>query len=246
MSDSPAASLIECFGNDKVAATQKNRLTPIVNEAVEAAVTAAVASKDAEIKALKDEVKRVTNQLNDIEQYSRRLCVNIAGIPENSNEGAKSIVLELSTITGAHLELGDIDVAHRIGRPKPGKTRTIIARFTTLSQRQAFYNARRALRCAGAPPGSRLSGDILAKTFISDNLTQQNEFLMYQARQLKKKGKVFAAWSDQGKLKVKETQGASTKIFKSVDDLRALCGLWISVTNLSRRFAWQRVPQLES
>ena len=222
-----ADSLIECFGNDSVTATLKKLLTPIVNQAVEAAVATAVASKDAEIKALKDDLKRVTNQLNDIEQYSRRLCVNISGIPENSNEDAKKIVMELSGITGAGLVPDDVDVAHRIGRPKPGKVRTIIARFVTVSKRQAFYNARRALRDkdgAGAPPGSRLTEDILAKTFISDNLTQQNEFLLYQARQLKKKGKLFAAWSDQGKLKVKEKKGGSTKVFKAVDDLRDLCG----------------------
>ena len=77
---------------------------------------------------------------------------------------------------------------------------------------------------AHAPPGSQLTGDILANTFITDNLTQQNEFLMYQARQLKRKGKVFAVWSDQGRLKVKESQGASTKVFRSTDDLRSLCG----------------------
>ena len=47
---------------------------------------------------------------------------------------------------------------------------------------------------------------------------------MYQARQLKNKGKVSASWSDQCKLKVKESQGASTRAFRSVDDLRNLYG----------------------
>ena len=219
-----AASLVECFGNDSVVASLRKLLAPIISEAVEAAVASAVASKDAEITALKEDLERVTCQLNDIEQYSRRQCVNISGIPESSNEDAKKIVLELSAVTGAHLEPGDVDVAHRVGRQKPGKTRTIIARFSTLATRQAFYNARRGLRGARAPPGSRLTDEILGKTYVSDNLTRQNELLMYQARQLKKKGKVFAAWSDQGKLKVKERQGSSTRIFKSTDDLRKLCG----------------------
>ena len=187
-------------------------------------MAAAVASKDAEIKALRDELKKTTSQLNELEQYSRRQCVNISGVPETNNEDVKKLVLELSNVTGAHLELGDVDVAHRVGKHKPGKTRTIIARFATLTKRQAFYDARRALRGARAVPGSQLTGEVLGNTYISDNLTQQNELLMYQARQLKKKGKLFAAWSDQGRLKVKENQGASTKVFKSTDDLRTLCG----------------------
>ena len=190
----------------------------------ETAVAAAVAAKDEEIKSLREDLKKATSQLNELEQYSRRMCVNISGIPETPNEDAKKLVLELSSVTGAHLEPSDIDVAHRIGKHRPGKTRTIIARFATLSKRQAFYDARRALRGARAAPGSQLTGEILGKTFISDNLTQQNEFLMYQARQLKKKGKVFAVWSDQGRLKLRESQGASTKVFKSSDDLRKLFG----------------------
>ena len=217
-------SLIECFSNDSVVAAVEKLMTPVVNRAVEAAVAPAVASKDAEIRTLKDDLRRVTQQLNDIEQYSRRLCVNISGIPEDPNEDAKKIVRELADITGAHLEPTDVDVAHRIGRAKPGKTRTIIARFTTLSKRQDFYAACRGLRGARASPGSSLTEGVLAKTFISDNLTQHNEHLMFLARQLKKKGKVFAAWSDQGRLKVRESQGASTKVFRSVDDLRRLCG----------------------
>ena len=133
-------------------------------------------------------------------------------------------MLEVSKVTGAPLDPCDLDVAHRIGKHKPGKPRTIIARFVTISKRQAFYDARRALRGARAVPGSALTGEVLKNVYVSDNLTQQNEALMYQARQLKKKGKLFAAWSDQGRLKVKERQGASTKIFRSTDDLRKLCG----------------------
>ena len=81
-----AASLVECFGNDSALASLRKLLAPIISEAVEAAVASAVASKDAEITALKENLKRVTSQLNDIEQYSRRQCVNISGIPESSNE----------------------------------------------------------------------------------------------------------------------------------------------------------------
>ena len=99
-----AASLVECFGNDSVVASLRKLLAPIISEAVEAAVASAVASKDAEITALKENLKRVTSQLNDIEQYSRRQCVNISGIPESSNEDVKKIVLELSAVTGAHLD----------------------------------------------------------------------------------------------------------------------------------------------
>ena len=106
------------------------------------------------------------------------MCVNISDIPENASEDAKKIDPEVSNINGARLDPSDIDVAHRIGRQRPGKTCNIIAHFATLLKQQVFYNARGALRGAHAPPGSQPPSDVLANTFITDNLTQQNEFLM--------------------------------------------------------------------
>ena len=52
-------------------------------------------------------------------------------------------------------------------------TRPTIARFVTVQNRQAFYSTPRG---AQAQPGSELTRDVLNKAFISDNLTQQNEF----------------------------------------------------------------------
>ena len=86
-----AASLVECFGNDSVVASLRSMLAPIISEAVETAVAAAVAAKDAEIKTLREDLRNVTSQLNDLEQYSRRMCVNISGIPETTNEDAKQL-----------------------------------------------------------------------------------------------------------------------------------------------------------
>ena len=47
---------------------------------------------------------------------------------------------------------------------------------------------------------------------------------MFAARQLKRKGKIFATWSDAGKLKVRVTAEASTVVIKSLEDLRKLVG----------------------
>ena len=43
-------------------------MAPIVHQAVETAVAAVSAAKDAEIKSLKENLKRATHQLNDLEQ----------------------------------------------------------------------------------------------------------------------------------------------------------------------------------
>ena len=47
---------------------------------------------------------------------------------------------------------------------------------------------------------------------------------LYAARQLKRKGKLFATWSDAGKLKVRVTAESGTVVVKTLDDLRKLVG----------------------
>ena len=60
------------------------------------------------------------------------------------------------------------------------------------------------------------------KAFIADNLTRDNQLTLYKARQLKKKDKIFAAWSDVGKLKIRVRQGGPTVLVRSERDLDAL------------------------
>ena len=76
-------SLIAAFEDEEAMAALKERvLGPLIREAV----AAAVAKKDEEIATLKEEVGRLSEQVNDLEQYSRRQCLNFSGIPEQQNE----------------------------------------------------------------------------------------------------------------------------------------------------------------
>ena len=58
--------------------------------------------------------------------------------------------------------------------------------------------------------------------FVSDSLTRDNQQLLYRARQLKREQKIFAAWSDVGKLKVRVRQGGPTHVIRSTRDLLKL------------------------
>lgn len=64
-----------------------------------------------------DELKARNDEL---EQYSRRSCLRIAGIPENGQEDVPNIVLNLANRVGANIHPEDIDWAHRVGRMQAG------------------------------------------------------------------------------------------------------------------------------
>ena len=118
----------------------------LLREQAKMAAAEMMAAKDSEIAGLKEELRRTNERLNELEQYSRRLCVNVSGIPETAGESTDQIVTDLASMTGVTITPADIDRSHRIGKPTDGKSRPIIVRFANFSKRQEFYNARRELR----------------------------------------------------------------------------------------------------
>ena len=183
-------------------------------------VAEAMAAKDAEIADLRDQLRKANTHINELEQYSRRLCVNVSGVPESSGESTDQIIVDLGKMAGITVAPADLDRTHRIGKGNGGGPRTIIARFTNFSKRQEFYNARRELRKPRPVRGSTVSTETAGKTFVSDNLTRENQHTMYVARCLKKEGKLHSAWTDVGRMKIRLREGGPTKIIRSLEELR--------------------------
>ena len=193
-----------------------------VKAAVKTAVDDAVAARDAEIQALKEELSEAKAQINSLEQYSRRLCLDVSGIPETASEDTDRLVMDTAKLAGVELTKEDIDRSHRVGVVKPGKPRTLIVRLNSYSKREAFYNARKNLRQPRSFEGSSVSAAVASKVFVTDNLTRENQFILYKARQYRKDGKLYAAWSDVGKLKVRLRENSSTTVIRSLSDLQKL------------------------
>ena len=205
-----------------IEAMKENVLQELLKAHVREAVAEAVAAKDDEIRELREELEDTKVRLNDLEQYSRRLCLNVTGVPEKSNEDTNEIVMDLAKMAGVDVAPRDIDASHRVGSPRQGKVRAIIVRFSHFTARQKLYNARRELRKPRQVGGSTVSAETAHGVFISDNLTRDNQLILYKARQLKKDQKLSAAWSDVGKVKVRVSQGGPTHVVRSVRDLTKL------------------------
>ena len=195
----------------------------IIKEHMSAAVSEAMAERDARISALEEELRETKQQFNTLEQYSRRLCINVSNIPEGGvNESTDQLVIDTAKLAGVTVTKGDLDRTHRVGAAKPGKTRNIVARFVTFAKRQEVYDARKKLRDARSLRGLTVTPETAAKIFISDSLTRENEYIMYRARQFRKEKKLFAAWTDVGKLKIRLHQNGPTRVIHSLSELAQL------------------------
>ena len=74
-----------------------------------------------ENKCLKDEVLRLSTivnqhseEINNVEQYSRRECVEISGLPEEPNENTNALAIKVASLMGLNFSEKDISISHRL------------------------------------------------------------------------------------------------------------------------------------
>ena len=150
--------------------------------------------KDREISLLKD-------QVDALEQYSRRSCVRIGTVPESADENTDEIVKAVAKSVGVNLTDDAIDRSHRVEKKSATATRDrpILVRLTSYRHKEALVKARRALKqidgakivpSADWPPLARNSGSSATpasrKIFINEDLTRIRAHVAAKARQLKR------------------------------------------------------------
>lgn len=174
--------------------------------------------RDEVISSLKKNVHSLEQQIDDLEQYSRRESVRIAGIPENENENTDEIVLDVCSSMKLEpmLKPEDISVSHRVGKKDPNRSpRQIIVRFTSRKARERVYRSRTALRDvnrARTGPNATTPG-----IFINEDLTSRRAKLASKARQMAKDGQFRDTWTYMGNVIVKDQHNRITRINKESD-----------------------------
>ena len=103
-------------------------------------------------------VEQHSKSLNDIEQYSRRQRIEIAGVPESEEEDTNEIVVKVGEIIGVQVSHDDISASHRLPKPRfstaarhgpvsaVGKHPKIIVKFVRRATKERFYQARKHLK----------------------------------------------------------------------------------------------------
>ena len=156
----------------------------------------------------------------DLDQYSRRNCLQIFGIEEQDNESTDDIICQLARDSlGVTISKDDIDRSHRVGDPnkqpmrmKDGKSvrraRPIVVKFTSYRTRHAVISRRRSLK----------GTDVV----IQEQLTKANVQLLKSAKKI---NNVLNAWSSDGRVIVKlQASNGKTinKVIRDESDLHSL------------------------
>jgi hypothetical protein len=164
----------------------------------------------AEINYLQSEVKSAHAKHDDLEQYGRRMCLDISGIPGDSgkpDENVEKKLLDQAKKVGLALNESDIDKCHCKGKPVDNFNRKVIVKFTNSKARQRVYSARKRL------------GDGI---FVQENLTPYCEYLGYEARKLKRAGLVTKTWVAGCKIYAQVTGKKTGRQIMNMDDINAI------------------------
>ena len=82
----------------------------------------------------------VASEDNDLEQYGRRNCLEVNGIPKEENEWPESLIIKLGEKIGVKWDANGIQACHRTG---PKINAGIICKFANRQLRDQFIKNKR-------------------------------------------------------------------------------------------------------
>lgn len=205
----------------------------IVNGVLEGLQTT-VAALQSTVAALQGEIRQMRVENNEMkskivtletkadaaEQYSRRNCLRVAGVPEptgGQTENTDEYVIKLTHDLGINVELNDIERSHRIGRPRAlGRPRDIIVKFASYRVRRKVYGVRTQTKVKG-----------FMGVYINEDLTRQRSQLLRKARKMVKNKNLMSSWSSDGTILIYMTWYIEYKV-KMISCSLVLClYLWM-------------------
>lgn len=194
------------------------------------------ASLEAENGILTKKLQTCEINLNNLEQYSRRECVEISGIPEVKEENTDDIVIKVGSLIGLDIDKHDISISHRLPKSSysaavregprassnaSSRAPNIIVKFVRREMRDRFYKGRKLLRDKSTRDLdlARYSEN---KIYISENLTQANKDIFKESLQVKKDLKYKFIWTFYGRTYLRKDPGSPVVAILRLSDLDIL------------------------
>ena len=146
------------------------------------------------------------------EQYSRRNCLLLHGVPEAQVDTDSAVLSVANERLGLNLTRDCIDRSHRLGQAAQstsnGKPRPIIVKLTSYDTRRQIFGGKRQLK------GTRL--------VITENLTKRRSELLQKARSV---DGVVATWTIDGRIVCLVGNGRKVTVVteRDLDNVRELC-----------------------
>ena len=154
-------------------------------------------------------------ELNRLEQYTRKNSVRLFGIGEQAEEtSVETLAVQvLKDKLKIDVKESDIEIAHRAGKYRPEgrrdvkKARPVLIKFASHKMKVKVMKAKKEFK------GSQF--------WITEDLTKQNAERMKALNQMRIANKIKGAWTTDGKIKVRKMDDTIVMI-SSQDEIQQL------------------------
>ncbi|EDO43021.1 predicted protein [Nematostella vectensis] len=169
--------------------------------------------------------------LDDIEQYPRRDCLEIKGVPVTPTENTNDVVKKVGELMEVEILEEDISTSHRLPAPRPNSnqrpakpgvhvntpTVSIIVKFARRDVRDRFYAGRKHLRDKSVRDIGLTRSD--NKIYISESLSPGNRELFKAALSTRHDLKFKYIWTQNGKVFLRKNNDSQAVLISKSQDL---------------------------
>lgn len=186
-----------------------------------------------QLNVITDKLREHESMLDDQEQYLRRECVEIKGIPVQDDEDTNDIVIQVAQLAGVDVQDEDISISHRLpannkawkdndGVTHPPSPPIIIAKFVRRDLKDAIYRARFKLKDKTTRDLEGSTGADNNHIYLSESLTQTRKKLFKSCLKVKKEFKFAITSTSNGRIYFKKNKDSHPVYVRSETDLAKL------------------------
>ncbi len=158
-------------------------------------------------------MKNIKVDLDRIDQKQRETRLRIVGVPEEDGEEVLGKITQMAKnkLGIKSFKEDDVELTHISGKKKQRKTRDIIVQFRWKAVKDQFQDKRKKLYDVTN------SND---RVYLNDDPIEFRQKLLFDARQLAKRQRIKAAWSQQGSIMILKDAQERPIAISTYDDLR--------------------------
>ena len=168
---------------------------------------------------MKTENKKLRQEVENLQQYTRRNNVVISGIKYEEGENLFELIRKCADDVNVKIEPQDIDIAHRLPKRRDTSEPPVIlvkfVRRTLKHQLMSLWKANRSKKQSGTPTPKET-------VYINDHLTQKSAHLLRKAKECRNRGELKYVWTKDGGVYVRREENekavrvqCETDIFKA-------------------------------
>ena len=169
---------------------------------------------------MQNQTEQTSGKLNELEQYGRRDCLEIRGIPVQESEDTDTIVCSAGNLVDVNFKTEDISVSHRPTSSPTDRNQppVIIANFVRCSVRDKLYHSRKHLKEKSTKDIGlgKLSDN---RIYIAESLTKKNKVLFNKCLEVKKSLNYKFIWRSQGYTYLRKYTNSPKKLISTESDL---------------------------